>query len=105
MDFPNGGNEMITLNEDDSYTILINARLSHEAQIKAYEHALKHIREHDFEKSSVQEIEVAAHQDLQEEKNIQTKAQPSSEFLELRESKLKEIKKRRPDFGRVDVYF
>lgn len=62
LDFPNRGNEMVVQNEDGSYTILINARLSHEGQLKAYNHALKHIHDNDFEKSDVQSIEAAAHQ-------------------------------------------
>lgn len=61
INFPNSGNEMIVKNEDGSYTILINAKLSAQGQLLAYEHALKHIRNNDFEKSNVQEIEKAAH--------------------------------------------
>ncbi len=44
------GNELVTENEDGSYTILINARLSYERQLQAYEHAMKHINSNDFEK-------------------------------------------------------
>lgn len=55
------GNEMISVNEDGSYTILINARLSYEGQLKAYEHAMEHIRNNDFEKDNVQKIEYDAH--------------------------------------------
>lgn len=56
------GNEMVTCNEDGSYTILINARLSYTGQLKAYEHAMRHIKEEDFQKEDVQSIEYAAHQ-------------------------------------------
>ena len=42
--------EQISKNSDGSYTIFINARLSHERQIEAYAHALRHIQENDFEK-------------------------------------------------------
>lgn len=52
---------MVTENEDGSYTILINARLSDEGRLMAYEHALKHIREDDFQKENVQDIESSAH--------------------------------------------
>ena len=31
LDFPNYGKEMVVKNEDDTYTILINAKLSHDA--------------------------------------------------------------------------
>lgn len=61
IDFPNRGNEMVVPNEDGSYTILINAKLSNDGQLRAYEHAMKHITENDFEKSSVQEVEAVAH--------------------------------------------
>lgn len=52
---------MIIKNEDDSYTILINAKLSARGRIDAYNHALKHIENEDFEKNNVQEIESNAH--------------------------------------------
>ena len=52
---------MIIKNEDGSYTILINAKLSDQGQLLAYEHALRHIINEDFEKENVQEIEADAH--------------------------------------------
>lgn len=55
------GNELVTENEDGSYTILINARLSYEGQLHAYEHAMKHINSNDFGKEDVQKIEAVAH--------------------------------------------
>lgn len=61
VNFPCPGEEMVVPNEDLSYTIMINARLSYERQIEAYYHALKHITENDFEKENVQEIEANAH--------------------------------------------
>lgn len=45
----------------DGHTVYINDRLSHEATIEAYRHALRHIRRGDFERTDVQEIEHAAH--------------------------------------------
>jgi len=62
LDFPNNQKEMVVSNEDGSYTILINARLSYETQLRAYEHALKHINDDDFDKSDVQIIEAEAHE-------------------------------------------
>ena len=62
LDFPNYGREMVVLNEDGSYTILINTKLSHESQVQAYAHAMRHINNHDFEKSDVQQIEAVAHE-------------------------------------------
>lgn len=53
--------EMVTENSDGSYSIFINARLSSECQLKAYEHALTHINNNDFEKADVQQIEAIAH--------------------------------------------
>ena len=61
IDFPNSGNEMVVLNEDGSYTIPINARLSNTGRLKAYQHAMKHILGNDFEKFNVQYIESMAH--------------------------------------------
>ncbi len=55
------GKEMVVPNEDGSYTILINSRLSYDSQLKAYEHAMRHINNNDFEKSDVQPIECSAH--------------------------------------------
>lgn len=55
------GSELVTPNEDGSYTVLINARMSYEMQRKALLHALKHILNDDFEKENVQQIEAAAH--------------------------------------------
>lgn len=54
--------EQITANSDGSYTIFLNARLSHERQLEAYSHALRHIRENDFCKENADKIEVQAHQ-------------------------------------------
>lgn len=45
----------------EGYTIYINRNLSRDKQIKAYDHALKHITHNDFERSDVQAIEETAH--------------------------------------------
>lgn len=55
------GKELVTENEDGSYTILINARLSYEGQLQAYQHAMKHINNDDFRKEDAQKIEAVAH--------------------------------------------
>lgn len=62
VNFPTPGNEMVVENEDGSYTILINAKLSQDGQLKAYQHALNHINNGDFEKSDIQSIELHAHE-------------------------------------------
>lgn len=61
LDFPNGGKEMVVPNEDGTYTLLINSKLSYDGQLKAYEHGMRHINNNDFEKENVQEIEFHAH--------------------------------------------
>lgn len=61
LDFPNLQKEMVVPNEDGSFTILINAKHSAEQQAAAYDHAMKHIRNQDFKKKDVQNIEIAAH--------------------------------------------
>ena len=38
------------LNADSGYTIVINARMSYEQQLKSYEHELQHIKGNDFYK-------------------------------------------------------
>ena len=62
MDFPNTKEkELVTPNDDGSYTIFINSRFNYETQLKAYEHAMRHIVQNDFNKTDIQEIETIAH--------------------------------------------
>ena len=63
LDFPKRKkvHEAVTENEDGSYSVFIDARLSSDGQLREYEHALKHIENGDFEKPDVQLIEAAAH--------------------------------------------
>lgn len=58
------GNEIVTQNADGGYTVIINADLCQRKQKEAYRHAMKHIRENDFEKSDVQTIEADAHEGM-----------------------------------------
>ena len=53
--------EAVTENPDGSYTIFISSRQAPNIQLEAYEHALEHIRNNDFEKENVQQIEAIAH--------------------------------------------
>ena len=53
--------EHLVKNNDDSYTIFLNARMSRENQIASYYHALKHIERNDYNMENVQEIEKNAH--------------------------------------------
>lgn len=63
MEFHNGKiKEMVSPNEDGSYTIFIEASLSREEQQHAFLHAMRHICRRDFEKNcSVDIIEIMAH--------------------------------------------
>ncbi len=56
VELPDGIDEMVTPCLD-GYTVYISSRISPERQRKAYLHALRHIRERDFEKTDVQRIE------------------------------------------------
>lgn len=67
--FPPTVHEMVTPCAD-GYTIYIADWLDEAHRIKAYEHALTHIRNNDFEKDNVQEIEIVAH-GLAEEKPVE----------------------------------
>ena len=60
IDLPESVNEMVTPCAD-GYTVYLNAKLSYHARVRAYEHALRHISHHDFEKYDVQLIEADAH--------------------------------------------
>ncbi len=60
VNLPSGINEAVTPCSD-GYTIYIDDKLSPEGKRKAYDHALYHITNHDFEKSDVNLIEIEAH--------------------------------------------
>lgn len=62
VELPYGINEMVTPCLH-GYTIYINSRLDYEHQLKAYNHALYHIQNNDFEKDDVQRIEYEAHEE------------------------------------------
>lgn len=57
---PEGIDEMVSPCYS-GYTIYISDRLDQEHRIKAYHHALRHIRKLDFDKNNVQRIELYAH--------------------------------------------
>ena len=61
VDLPSGVNEMVTPCGDGNYTVYLSAKLSSIGQQRAYEHALHHIQNHDFQKADVQQIESEAH--------------------------------------------
>lgn len=51
--------EQVNLNEDGSFSIFINARISSDRQMIAYQHALEHIMKNDFGKDCADNIENA----------------------------------------------
>ena len=53
--------EAVTVNDDGSYTILLDDRLSKDEQYERYRHALEHIYNNDFEDPDVQKAELRAH--------------------------------------------
>ena len=53
--------ECVRPTPDGGYAIFINARLSVDEQRYAFEHAINHIENGDFEKEDVQQIEAEAH--------------------------------------------
>ena len=61
LDMELGVHEQIVKNSDDTFTIFINTRYSSDSQIEAFNHALEHIRNDDYEKTDVQLIELEAH--------------------------------------------
>ena len=57
---PDGFNEAV-MPCDDGYTVYIDPRQSEDGMIRSYEHAMRHIKRYDFQKTNVQEIEFEAH--------------------------------------------
>lgn len=66
-DMPTTIKEYVVANKDMSYTIVLNSRHSYETRFKAYNHAMKHIINGDFDKdSSADLIEIYAHKERKE---------------------------------------
>lgn len=61
VDLPESVKGRVIPNEDDTYTIVINSKISHDAQLRAYQHEIEHIKNGDFQKADVQQIESIAH--------------------------------------------
>ena len=59
IDMDTGIDEQVICNSDGSFTILINARLSCAHQMIAYQHAIMHIMNDDFEKKYADDVEKA----------------------------------------------
>lgn len=58
---PVGLRANVVENDDGSYTVLVNAKLSDEMQREKYQHELNHIVRKDFNNSNVNQIEFDAH--------------------------------------------
>lgn len=59
LDMDTAVEEEVHPNEDSSFTIIINSRLSYKRQMLAYQHALMHIMNNDFAKDYADDIEKA----------------------------------------------
>lgn len=90
LDLPTTTKEAVTYNEDGSYTIFINARMSFDNQVQAYDHALRHIKNNDFGKDDVQTIEYIAH-------SQESKPAPVQKYVE----EIMAIKRRRKQLKRL----
>ncbi len=62
VDLPCTIKEFVVANKDLTFTVVLNAKCSAETRLKAYKHALSHIKNNDFEKSCPADlIEIYAH--------------------------------------------
>lgn len=61
LNLPNKVKGFSILNEDSTYSVVINSKLSVEAQRNAFNHEIEHIMKEDFNKNSVNDIEYYAH--------------------------------------------
>lgn len=61
-DMPTRVRSYVVANEDTSYTIILNSKLSHEQHLISYNHEVEHIKRGDYDKKcSADLIEVSAH--------------------------------------------
>lgn len=61
-DMPTTIHSFVVSNNDMSFTIILNAKIGREQQIKAYLHEISHIKNGDYDKKcSVNLIETTAH--------------------------------------------
>lgn len=61
-DLPAAVRSFVVANADQTYTIMLNSRLSREQNLISYQHELAHIMNGDYEKRcSADMIEIAAH--------------------------------------------
>ena len=63
MDMEYGIDEQISKTGDNTYTMFINARNGYINHLQAYEHALRHIANKDYEKEDADQIERSANEE------------------------------------------
>ena len=103
--------EQVVKNSDGSYTVFLNARLSHDRLIEAYRHALAHIDNEDFRKEDVQVIELEAHSGAPvasdpaaaEDRKVMSDEEISRRIARLRRQKRK-IRKQLAEYERNREY-
>lgn len=61
INLPTSISAYVMANADASYTIVLNARLTWERRLQAYQHEIEHIKNGDYERSSADFIELYAH--------------------------------------------
>lgn len=48
-------------NPDNSFTVVLNSKLTHEQRLISYRHEINHIQHRDFEFSNADDIEIRSH--------------------------------------------
>lgn len=62
VDMPVSISAYVISNADDSYTIILNARHSHEHHLISYHHEMRHIENGDYDKKNADIIEIFTHE-------------------------------------------
>jgi len=92
--------EMVVKNEDGSFTVFLNARVSHDKQMEALEHGVRHVTNDDFSKTDVQQIEADAHslvQRRQQHESSQEQARLERRKQRMERRRRKALKKLRAE--------
>ncbi len=62
LDMPTTIKSFVVSNNDMTFTVIINAKIGRDQQLKAYQHELSHIKNGDYDKKTTADlIELAAH--------------------------------------------
>lgn len=62
MDMPARIPAFVKANSDNSYSVILNSRLTHERRMQAYQHEISHIKNGDYDKKCSSDIiELFAH--------------------------------------------